>query len=235
MNRIFLSALLGVASVAACAQDAWEITVNDINPSDYYGITVANGQLGLLSSPEPLRTKRAILGGLYDIYGRGRVNNFVHAVKMLDLDIKIDGTRIKRDNISDYTQTLDMASASFTGSFAYSDRAEIKYEYMALRHLPFNCMMTVTVQAEKDISLQVENILSADESLVDAREYFTTVKNPPYTYFIATTTAFTPTRHLETGSSAVIIPDRNYPTPEIRHLSNRGTRSEEHTLNSSHP
>ncbi len=223
MNRLLLAALLGVASSAACAQDAWKITANDIEPSDYYGITVANGQLGLLSSPDPLRTKRAILGGLYDIYGRGRVNNFVHAVKMLDIDIKIDGTRIKRDNISDYTQTLDMASASFTGSFAYSDCAEIKYEYMALRHLPFNCMMTVTVQAEKDISLQVENILSADESLVDAREYFTTVKNPPYTYFIATTTAYTPTRHLETGSSAVIIPDRSHPAPEIRHLSNRGT------------
>lgn len=233
MNRILTAAFFSAAACVVGAQDAWKISVDNIEPAEYYGVTVANGQLGVLSSPEPMHTQRVILGGLYDIYGRGRVSNFVHAVKMLDIDLKIDGTRLKRSNISHYRQTLDMASATFTGTFDYSDVAHVKYEYMSLRHLPFNCMMTVTVKADKDISLQVENILSADESLVDAREYFTTVKNPPYTYNIATTTACTPTRHIETGSSAVIIPDRAYPAPAISHLSNRGTgeHSQEFTVN----
>ena len=145
MNRILTAVLFSAAAYATCAQDPWKISVTDIEPTEYYGVTVANGQMGLLSSPEPLHTSRAILGGLYDIYGRGRVSNFVHAVKMLDVELKIDGTRLKRDNITDYTQTLDMAQAMFTGSFDYGEVAHVDYEYMALRHLPFNCMMTVTL------------------------------------------------------------------------------------------
>ena len=67
------------------AQDSWKISADDIDVADYYGVTVANGQLGILSSPEPMKCDKVILGGVYDIYGRGRVNNFVHGIKMLDL------------------------------------------------------------------------------------------------------------------------------------------------------
>ncbi|MDE5662210.1 MAG: glycoside hydrolase family 65 protein, partial [Muribaculaceae bacterium] len=130
MKRIFAAALIGAATGAAYPQDAWKISVDSVQASGYYGITVANGQLGLLSSPEPLQAQRTILGGLYDIYGRGRVNNFVHAVKMLDTDLKIDGTRIRRKKVSDYVQTLDMATGTFTGTFAYKDCASVTYEYM---------------------------------------------------------------------------------------------------------
>lgn len=223
MKHIFAAALIGAATCAAYPQDAWKISVDSVQASGYYGITVANGQLGLLSSPEPLQAQRTILGGLYDIYGRGRVNNFVHAVKMLDTDLKIDGTRIRRKNVSDYVQTLDMATGTFSGTFAYKDCARVTYEYMALRHLPFNCMMTVRIEALKDIDIQVENILKADESLVDAQEFFTTVTNPPYSYNIATTTAATPTRHIGTASASVIIPDRRFDAPVISHYSNRST------------
>lgn len=222
MKRIFSVVLFSAAICVACAQDAWKIIVDDINPDDYYGVTVANGQLGLLSSPEPLKIGKVILGGLYDIYGRGRVNNFVPGIGMLDLEMKIDGTTVRWANITDYVQTLDMASATFSATFSYKDCAAVSYEYMALRNLPFNCLLTVSVRALEDIELQVENILAADESLTDTGEFFTTVKNPPYTYNISTTTAHTPARGLETAASAVIIPDRRYTAPHISHLSNRG-------------
>lgn len=224
MKRIILAALYSAAIVAVCAQNAWRITAESPSSDNYYGVTVANGQLGVLSSAEPLKTRRVVLGGLYDIYGHsGRTNNFVHAISMLDVEMRIDGDRISRRNISDYRQTLVMDSALMEGSFTFGDRAAVSYSYCALRQLPFNAMMNVSVSARRDLTMQVENILTADESLVDAQEYFTTVTSPPYTYYIATSTARTPTKKLETASSAVIIPDRSYPAPKIDHLSTRGT------------
>ena len=65
---LLLSGLWPVIGVSA--QDVWKITAGQIEPSSYYGITVANGMLGLVSSPEPLKISRVVLGGLYDIYGK---------------------------------------------------------------------------------------------------------------------------------------------------------------------
>src|SRR5262245_54197765 len=59
------------------AQDPWKLTADSINPSNYYGITVANGMIGIVSSPEPFRVKEVVLAGAYDLYGRGRVSNFL--------------------------------------------------------------------------------------------------------------------------------------------------------------
>ena len=34
------------------SQDPWKITAENINPSDYYGVTVANGMIGsIISEP----------------------------------------------------------------------------------------------------------------------------------------------------------------------------------------
>ena len=48
------------------AQDPWKIAATNINPSNYYGITVANGMLGIVSSPEPFKVKDVVLAGAYD-------------------------------------------------------------------------------------------------------------------------------------------------------------------------
>ena len=69
-NLLVFLLLTGVWPVTGLsAQDAWKITAGQIEPPSYYGITVANGMLGLVSSPEPLKISRVVLGGLYDIYG----------------------------------------------------------------------------------------------------------------------------------------------------------------------
>lgn len=59
------------------AQDPWKITAVKIDPANYYGITVANGVIGVISSPEPFKVKDVVLAGAYDLYGRGRVSNFL--------------------------------------------------------------------------------------------------------------------------------------------------------------
>ena len=100
-NLLVFLLLTGVWPVTGLsAQDAWKITAGQIEPPSYYGITVANGMLGLVSSPEPLKISRVVLGGLYDIYGKGRVNNFLHGINMLDTELQINGSTVTASRIS---------------------------------------------------------------------------------------------------------------------------------------
>lgn len=212
-----------MTAVSVVAQDIWKIEVENVTPDNYYGVTVANGQVGIVSSPDPLCVERVVLGGVWDIYGRHRVNNFVHGIKMLDIEMRIDGSRMARTNISNYRQVLNMYDGMFEGEFDYKDKAHVEYRYGALRHLPYSCFMEVTVTPKKAITMSAENILSVHESCNRASEFFTTVKNGIDTYNVSTTTAYTPTRGIEIGAASTIIRDPNYPLPEIAHYSNRGT------------
>ena len=72
MKRLPLLLCLLVAAFSISAQDAWKITASKIDPSNYYGITVANGMIGIVSSPEAFKVKDVVLAGAYDLYGRGR-------------------------------------------------------------------------------------------------------------------------------------------------------------------
>ena len=172
---LLLSRLWPVIGVSA--QDAWKITAEQIEPSSYYGITVANGMLGLVSSPDPLKISRVVLGGLYDIYGKGRVNNFLHGINMLDTELQINGTTVKASQISGYKQTLDMRQGLFCGEFDYQSLAHIEYQYTALRHLPYSCLLRVRIVPKENIEVAVANILTVHESLRSPQESFNRIFN----------------------------------------------------------
>ena len=65
MNKLFsLFFIAMLFSGVACAQDAWVVKADKIDPSNYYGITVANGMIGVVSSPEPFKVKNVVKFGL---------------------------------------------------------------------------------------------------------------------------------------------------------------------------
>ena len=79
--------LVGCGSVFA--QDPWKISTSKVDRSHYYGITVGNGMLGLVSSPEPLKTSCTVLANSYDKFGRGEVSNFLSGFNMLNASLYI--------------------------------------------------------------------------------------------------------------------------------------------------
>src|SRR5206468_12470813 len=103
-------------SVSARGQgpDPWKITASNIDPAHYYGVTVANGMIGIVSAPEPFRVKDVVLAGAYDLYGRGRVSNFLRSFNLLNMNMDVDGHRIATADVSHFTQQLDMHAAAFT-------------------------------------------------------------------------------------------------------------------------
>src|SRR5215212_3453512 len=106
---IFLSFLFLV--IASHAQDAWNISATNIKSANYYGVTVANGMIGIVSSPEAFKVKEVVLAGAYDLYGRGRVSNFLRSFNLLNMYMEIDDKRLSNAEISNMRQSLDMHNA----------------------------------------------------------------------------------------------------------------------------
>ncbi|MES1249427.1 MAG: hypothetical protein ABUL46_02015, partial [Chitinophaga rupis] len=71
----------------------WIIRADTIDPANYYGVTVANGMIGLVSSAEPFKVKDIVLNGAFDLYGRGRVSNILKTFNFVNLYLDIDGQR----------------------------------------------------------------------------------------------------------------------------------------------
>src|SRR5690242_13816644 len=93
IRLLVLACLLCTCSVAQFT-DTWKITADKINPADYYGVTVANGMIGIVSSPNVLRCKDVVLNGAYDQYGRGRVSNFLQNFNLVNMNMDVDGRRL---------------------------------------------------------------------------------------------------------------------------------------------
>ena len=86
--------VLLLISVEVFAQGEWTIEAQNINPNNYYGVTVANGMVGIVSSAEPLKVKDVVLNGVYDYYQRGRVSNILKTFNHVNMNLDVDGRRI---------------------------------------------------------------------------------------------------------------------------------------------
>jgi trehalose/maltose hydrolase-like predicted phosphorylase len=191
--------------IIALAQDPWKITADKIDPSNYYGVTVANGMIGIISSPEPFKVKDVVLAGAYDLYGRGRVSNFLRSFNLLNMKLSIDDKELGARNVSNLKQELDMLHASFTTSFDYSDKASVSYTYYSLRQLPFTVLMDVSITAKKDISIIGSSVMEAPDALKEVQNYYNEIDRPHVLISLLTSSAKSPTGKLILCASTTFL------------------------------
>jgi protein-glucosylgalactosylhydroxylysine glucosidase len=203
----FILITLALINVNAYSQkiDSWKITADKIDPSNYYGVTVANGMIGIVSSPEPFKVKDVVLAGAYDLYGRGRVSNFLKSFNLLNMYLEIDGRRIDAKSVSNMKQELDMQNASFTTSFDYGDKATVSYTYYALRHLPYTVLMDVNITPKKDIHINGASVMEAPDALKDVQNYYNEIDRPHVVISLLTSTAKSPTGKLTMCASNTFL------------------------------
>ena len=185
--------------------DPWKKMATTIDPANYYGITVANGMIGIVSSPEPFKVKNVVLAGAYDLYGRGRVSNFLNSFNLLNMYLEINGRRIDIKNISNFKQELDMQHAAFTTTFDYGDEASVKYTYYSLRQLPFTVLMDVSITAKKPINITVASVMEAPDALKEVQNYYNEIDRPHVTISLLTSTAKSPTGKLQLCASNTFL------------------------------
>jgi protein-glucosylgalactosylhydroxylysine glucosidase len=218
MNRWLLIVLFCLFASFSFGQDPWKITADSIDPSHYYGVTVANGMIGIVSSPEPFKVKDVVLAGAYDLYGRGRVSNFLRSFNLLNMNLDIDGRRIGSGSVTHMKQQLDMKTASFTTSFDYGDKATVSYTYYSLRHLPFTVLMDVSITAKKDISITGSNVMEAPDALRDVQNYYNEIDRPHVVISLLTSSAKSPTgKLLMCASNTFLFSEPHGKEPRVIH------------------
>ncbi|MDI9365205.1 MAG: glycoside hydrolase family 65 protein [Flavobacterium sp.] len=207
-----------LSTICAFAQDPWKITTTKIDPSNYYGITVANGMIGVVSSPEPFKVKDVVLAGAYDLYGRGRVSNFLKSFNLLNMYLEVDGRRIGGSDATNMQQELNMHHASFTTTFNYADKADITYTYYSLRQLPFTVLMDVTVTAKKDINIGAASVMEAPDALKDVQNYYNEIDRPHVVISLLTSAAKSPTgKLLMCASNTFLFSEKHGSEPRVIH------------------
>ncbi len=208
MKKIFsVLFILNLLQTSLFAQNInpWIIKADHIDPANYFGVTVANGMIGIVSSPEPFKVKNVVLAGVYDQYGRGRVSNFLNSFNLLNMNLDINGKRLDAKAATNMQQQLDMQHASFTTTFSYGEDATVKYTYYSLRQLPFTVLMDISIMAKKDITITPASVMEAPDALRDVQNYYNEIDRPHVTLKLLTSTAKSPTGKLQLCASTSFL------------------------------
>ena len=196
------------------SDDTWIIRADTIDPANYYGITVANGMIGLVSSTDPFRAKDIVLNGAFDLYGRGRVSNILKTFNFINLYLDIDDHRIGSfKEVTHLHQVLDMRHACLTTSFDYQEKASISYTWYSLRQLPYTALVDVTITAHKDITIVPASVMEAPDMLRDVQNYNNDIDRPHVRISLLTSTAKSPTGKLLMAASNWKLPLRRTTPP----------------------
>ncbi|HMH22721.1 MAG TPA: hypothetical protein VK563_13135 [Puia sp.] len=215
---IFLLMIAAIPSPVP-AQSTWTIRATSIDPSNYYGETVANGMIGIVSSPDPFKAKDIVLNGAFDLYGRGRVSNILKTFNFVNMYLEIDGQRIENfKQTTGLEQTLDMKRACLTTRFDYGDKASVSYTWYSLRQLPYTALVDVSITAKKDIEIVPASIMEAPDMLKDVQNYYNEIDRPHTRISLLTSTAKSPTgKLLMAASNSFLFDEPHGSEPSVIH------------------
>ncbi len=207
-----------ISQSTSLAQDAWHVVAKDINPANYFGVTVANGMVGIVSSPEPMRVKDVVLNGVYDYYQRGRVSNILKTFNHVNMNLDVDGRRIGRRDITNFTQDLDMKRAALLTSFEVGDKLSVKHTMMSLRHLPYTAMTIVEITAKKDVTITPAAVIEAPDHLADVRNLYAEIDRPHVLIPLMSSVGKSPSGKLTVAaSSAFVFEEKHGSEPDLIH------------------
>lgn len=223
MKRYLISVFLLLCTVMCAmsktSEEDWVLRAEDFTEGNYYGVTSANGVVGIISSKEPFKAKEVVLAGVYDHFGRGRVNNFLPNINPIDVEITIDNKKLRSSNVTNYTQTLDMRTGEFVGMLEYCG-TNVTYRYCALRHMSHAVLMEIEITPSKDVTIGAKLYHKIPQSLhgavMTANDLsFKLKKEPPFK--VITTTALAPSENVKMASSSFFLFDEDDAATPVYH------------------
>lgn len=168
-----LGIILSVTSLKAEEERLWQLHAVDIQ-APYAPAPMANGCIGILPQKEPFAVEHVMLNHVFDAASPHVVSRVMRGINPFCLSMKIDNKKVDTSNISDWQQTIDMRLAVHQTSFHTLEKADVSYELCALRNLPYAGLIRVTVQACKDMLLEVRSGMGIpddySQSLIRYRE-----------------------------------------------------------------
>ena len=208
-NRLLFLILSCLSFLTITAQDytnsGWHIEANDIDPNNYYGVTLANGMVGLVSSTKPMQVKDVVLNGAYDYYQRGRVSNILKTFNHVNMNLIVDGIFVSETTTSNYRQVLDMKEAKLVTTFDVQNKATVKHTMMSLRHLPYTALTVVEITANEDITINPQAVIEAPTHLQDVRNLYAEIDRPHVKIPLMTSVGNSPSNKLTVAASVSFV------------------------------
>lgn len=207
-------------SITLSQNNGWNISTT--NNSNYTGVVVANGRIGILPSEKPFEVKHIILNNVFDKASQLGVSRILKGMNFGNLDVEIDGEKITETNISRWKQTLNMKEAAFITSFKFKDKALITYTIYALRNVPYSGYIDISIEAEKDIKVKVTGKIETPAEYQNPLSTFRVLKDNETTMPILQTVAKSRMGKHTVGTSATFIwhdinSGRENQRPELTH------------------
>jgi trehalose/maltose hydrolase-like predicted phosphorylase len=217
---VLLIILLQMSIVTFGQSDGWNISTTDT--SDYTGIAIANGRIGMLSSKRPLEIQHIILNNVYEKDPELKISQIVLGMNFGNLEIYIDGEKISNYNISNWRQTLNMKEAALTTSFIFKDKAVVSCTVYALRNVQYTGYIDIKIYAKKAISIKATGKIETPSNFLKPLNTFKVLRDlettMPILQSVATTQFGT---HTVSTSATFIWPginsSRENQRPELQH------------------
>ncbi|WP_233549310.1 glycoside hydrolase family 65 protein [Flavobacterium sp. 123] len=177
------------AAFGQTKSDEWHLFAN--SRENYFGVAMANGQIGIVTDDTPLKTKEIILNGVYDGSPENGISRIVRGIEFLNLHLSINNEEIKSNNIDNWSQVISMKEGLSTTSFSFKDYASINYTILANRAIPFSAMAIVEITPKKDIEITANNYMVVPDELKNAKSQYRVLKDNQYMMPVFGTTAKT--------------------------------------------
>jgi trehalose/maltose hydrolase-like predicted phosphorylase len=169
--------------------DAWNLHAT--SRENYFGVAMANGQIGIVTDDTPLKTKEIILNGVYEASPENGISRIVRGIEFLNLHLNVNGQEIKSDNISNWSQKVSMKEGLSTTSFTFKDLVSVDYTILANRAIPYSAMAIVEITPKKDVEIVANNYMVVPDELKEAKRQFRVLKDNQYRMPVFGTTAKT--------------------------------------------
>jgi protein-glucosylgalactosylhydroxylysine glucosidase len=204
-KNLFLMFLVSPVVFGQTKSDAWHLHAN--SRENYYGVAMANGQIGIVTDDTPLKTKEIILNGVYDGSPENGISRIVRGIEFLNLHLVINNQEIKSDNIENWSQVVSMKEGTSTTSFSFKDFASINYTILANRAVPYSAMAIVEITPNKDIEINANNYMVVPDELKEAKSQYRVLKDNQYMMPVFGTTAKTLTGKYIVSASTTFLFD----------------------------
>ena len=204
-KMMFMVLLASSMVMGQAKSDEWHLYAN--SRENYFGVAMANGKIGIVTDDTPLKTKEIILNGVYDSSPENGISRIVRGIEFLNLHLSIDAQEVKSDNISNWSQIVNMKEGTSTTSFSFKDFATINYTIFANRAVPYSAMAIVTIIPKKDIEIVANNYMTIPDELKEAKSQYRVLKDNQYLMPVFGTTAKTLTGKYTVSAATTFLFD----------------------------
>lgn len=193
----------------------WTIIAKDT--LKYKGVAMANGRIGIVSSPEPGKTTTIILNHIFDRTSPYGVSKLLEGINFANIEIIANQDTLNLDNCTLWEQKLDMKKGILTTSCRFKDYANINISLYALRHLPYSGLVNIHISPiQKPLTIKVSGEINCPKAYQDITTEYKTLVDLENRIPLIQTIAYSPFEKHQIATSAGFI--FNNDAPPLTHI-----------------